>query len=180
MNIYLVLFFSIVLSTIVVNVDALRTERPAEVVWKESKSIFVGTIIDVEELPYNENNSNTTIYQDRYMVTVEEFVKNPMDTKIVFVRQPLISIPGPDAPTKGFEEGDRVLFYLDEKYGEGTYAPESTLLPSKNMNEQTEISYQPKIINFVLFTVGLVCVGLVSLVILIIRKSSDSLSSTEN
>lgn len=159
-------YYAIILGTILVMtfslVDAhgLWVPSSPQKLMEDNNTVFVGTIVDianVERQYQSQISSNGTIKErvgpetielEEYTVNVEEFLKNLQDTTILKVLQATVSgVPGGPAKTRGFEIGDRVLFYLpkDEKQTHflGQYLPESFKIPTQ-CDAKTVLS-QPKI-----------------------------------
>ena len=119
---------------------------PEELI-EQSGTIFVGTVTDVTpvDIEYQSQVArNGTIKEsigpevitlDEYTVNVEEYLKNPQNSNAVTVLQATVpGVPGSPAKIGGFEIGDRVLFYLPEKYTTDSsrqYLPESFELPEQ-------------------------------------------------
>lgn len=129
------------------NAYALWWPLSPEELIEQSGTIFVGTVtvitpVDVEY--QSQVARNGTIKEsigpevmtlDEYTVNVEEYLKNPQDSNTVTVLQTTVpGVPGSPAKIGGFEIGDRILFYLPEKYTTNSsrqYLPESFELPQQ-------------------------------------------------
>jgi len=105
-------------SSFVEHADAILLRKNPDALWKDSDSVFVGTIHDSRVVPNSENTQEREIYT----VYVEHYFKNHLGKQNIEVLQPVKN----DMVLGSFNVGDRVLFYLEE----GTYAPESCLVES--------------------------------------------------
>ena len=107
------------------NIDALYGERHPRELLKESETVFVGIIQSVNVIEHEnsikkeflENGTLKTVFEnytlelDEYTIEVEEFLKNPQESNTITLVQATVSTWGA-TPMKGFEIGDRVLFYV--------------------------------------------------------------------
>jgi hypothetical protein len=92
-----------------------------------SDIILVGNIntvnvTEIVETIGTRNPQNYTANIDEYTVKVEEFLKNPLDLKILTVKSQGSRIGG-------FEKDDRVLFYIKSVNDTYVYFPESFRIP---------------------------------------------------
>lgn len=132
---------------------------PEELI-EQSKTIFVGTVIDITPVDVEYQSQiakNGTVKEsvgpevmilEEYTVEVEEFLKNPQDSDTMKVLRATVGgVPSGPAKISGYEIGDRVLFYLpkDEKqtHFPGQYLPESFKIPKQC--DAKSILKQPRI-----------------------------------
>jgi len=128
---------------------------PEELI-EQSKTIFVGTVtaVNTVDVEYQSQIArNGTIKEsvgpevmtlEEYTVEVEEFLKNPQDSNTIKVLRATVGgVPSGPARISGFENGDRVLFYLpkdeNQTHFPGQYLPESFMIP-KECNAKTVLN----------------------------------------
>lgn len=124
--------------------DALWGERHPRELLTESETVFVGIIQSVNVIEHEwsskkeflENGTMKTDFDyhilelDEYTIKVEEFLKNPQESDTITLVQATVSTWGA-TPMKGFEIGDRVLFYIPSIQYDGLkqYSHESFKIP---------------------------------------------------
>src|SRR3989338_4486805 len=130
------------------HVYGLWIPQSPEELLEQSQIIFVGNIttvtpVDVEyqsQVARNGTVKDTVgpevMTLEEYTVDVEEFLKNPQDSDTMTVLRATVGgVPSGPSKIRGFEIGDRVLFYLpkDEKqtHFPMQYMPESFKIPKQ-------------------------------------------------
>ncbi|MCV0367747.1 MAG: hypothetical protein K5798_10865 [Nitrosopumilus sp.] len=117
-----------------------------ENLFEQSETVFVGTVTSVHVLEFERSNTynveengisrieieNYTQTLDEYTVNIEEFLKNPQESKTITMLEATVSgVPGRSVSIGGFELGDRVLFYVPKIDGTNQYSPESFKIPKQ-------------------------------------------------
>jgi serpin B len=132
-------------------------ETPDEL-FKQSETVFVGTVTSVHVLEFERSNTfhieengvtrieieNYTQTLDEYTVDIEEFLKNPQESNTITMLEATVGgVPGRSVSIGGFELGDRVLFYVPKIDGTNQYSPESFEIPkqcdAKSVLEQPRV-----------------------------------------
>ena len=143
---YLVFFLVLIGSVIVFGNTAYGLWMPQdpEELLEQSETVFVGTITSVNVLEFERSNTyeveedgkvrtvveNYTQTLDEYTVSVEEFLKNPLESSAITMLESTVGgVPGRSVSIGGFDMGDRVLFYVPKIDGKNQYSPESFKIP---------------------------------------------------
>ena len=139
--------------------------QSSEELLEQSETVFVGTIQSVNVLEFERSNTyeveedgkertiieNYTQTLDEYTVSIEEFLKNPLESSTIIVTEATVgSVPGQSVSTGGFETGDRVLFYIPKLEGANQYSPESFKIPEKC--DTSSVLDKPRIVGINEFT----------------------------
>ena len=164
---YLAFFLILIGSTIVFGNTAYGLwipQDPQELI-EQSETVFVGTIQSVDVLEFERSNTykveedgkvrtiveNYTQTLDEYTVSIEEFLKNPLEsTTITMLEATVAGVPGRSVSIGGFDTGDRVLFYVPKIDETNQYSPESFKIPEQC--DASSVLEKPRIIGVNDFT----------------------------
>ena len=139
-------------------VSGLWVPETHDELFKQSETVFVGTVTSVHVLEFERSNTfhieengvtrieieNYTQTLDEYTVDIEEFLKNPQESNTITMLEATVGgVPGRSVSIGGFELGDRVLFYVPKIDGTNQYSPESFEIPkqcdAKSVLEQPRV-----------------------------------------
>ena len=164
---YLVFFLVLIGSTIAFGNTAYGLWMPQDPqeLLEQSEMVFVGTVQSVNVLEFERSNTyeveedgkvrtiveNYTQTLDEYTVSIEEFLKNPLESSTITLLEATVAgVPGRGVSIGGFDTGDRVLFYVPKIDGTNQYSPESFKIPEHC--DASSVLEKPRIIGVNDFT----------------------------